>query len=138
MAAAASIGESLSDRGKIDTVVLTTGHRQDGYAVPEPIKDIRPGTCVALYMAVGAAPQIVDHLKAAHPGVQFDLQIAAKAQRKDQKILRCSLQDLEPTLSVNKIAGEAMLFIRWPREAHQADMPLVQSAVGRVVSMVQD
>ena len=121
-AAAASIGESLSDRGKIDTVVLTTGHRQDGYAVPEPIKDIRPGTCVALYMAVGAAPQIVDHLKTAHPGGQFDLQIAAKAQRKDQKILRCSLQDLEATLSVNKIAGEAMMFIRWPREAQQAEI----------------
>lgn len=137
-AAAASIGESLTDRGKIDTVVLTTGHRQAGYAVPEPIKDIRPGTCVALYMAVGAAPQIVDHLKTAHPGVQFDLQIAAKAQRKDQKILRCSLQNLEATLNVNKIAGEAMLFIRWPREAQQAHMPLAQSAVRRVVSMVQD
>ncbi|HBM42026.1 MAG TPA: uroporphyrinogen-III C-methyltransferase, partial [Sulfitobacter sp.] len=64
--------------------------------------------------------------------------IAAKAQRKDQKILRCSLQDLEATLSANRIAGEAMLFIRWPREAHQAHMPLAQSAVGRVVSMVQD
>jgi len=52
--------------------------------------------------------------------------------------LRCSLQDLEATLSANRIAGEAMLFIRWPREAQQAHMPMAQSAVGRVVSMVQD
>ncbi|MBQ0801334.1 MAG: uroporphyrinogen-III C-methyltransferase [Sulfitobacter litoralis] len=121
-AAAASSGASLTDRGKIDTLVLTTGHRQDGYTVPEPVRDIKPGTCVALYMAVGAAPQIVKHLETAHPGVHFDTQIVAKAQRKDQKILSCSLGDLETTLVANKVAGEAMVFIRWPREAHQVDI----------------
>lgn len=102
--------------------MLTTGHRQDGYTVPEPVRDIKAGTCVALYMAVGAAPQIVKHLETAHPGVHFDTQIVAKAQRKDQKILSCSLGDLEPTLVANKVAGEAMVFIRWSREAHQVDI----------------
>lgn len=37
-AAAASVGESLTDRGNIDTLVLTTGHRHDGDTVPDPIK----------------------------------------------------------------------------------------------------
>jgi len=73
-------------------------------------------------MAVGAAPQIVKHLETAHPGVHFDTQIVAKAQRKDQKILSCSLGDLETTLVANKVAGEAMVFIRWSREAHQVDI----------------
>jgi uroporphyrin-III C-methyltransferase/precorrin-2 dehydrogenase/sirohydrochlorin ferrochelatase len=121
-AAAASIGESLTDRGKIDTLVLTTGHRQDGYTVPDPIKDIKPGTCVALYMAVGAAPQIMEHLETEHPGVSFDIQIVAKAQRKGQMVLSCALIDLVKTLSANDIAGEAMLFIRWSRKAQQADI----------------
>lgn len=121
-AAAASIGESLTDRGNIDTLVLTTGHRHDGYTVPDPIKDIRPGTCVALYMAVGVAPQIMQHLETEHPGVPFDIQIVAKAQRKGQIVLNCPLSDLARTLSVNEIAGEAMLFIRWSREAQQADI----------------
>jgi uroporphyrin-III C-methyltransferase/precorrin-2 dehydrogenase/sirohydrochlorin ferrochelatase len=119
-AAAASIGEGLTDRGNIDTLVLTTGHRHDGYMVPDPIKEIRPGTCVALYMAVGAAPQIIQHLETRHPGVPFDVKIVAKAQRKGQIVLSCPLSELARVLSANKIAGEAMLFIRWSRETQQA------------------
>lgn len=112
-AAAASVGQSLTDRGNIDTLVLTTGHRHDGYAVPDPVKNIQPGTCVALYMAVGAAPQIVEHLEARHPGVPFDVQIVAKAQRKDQIVLTCQLSDLPQTLRSHDISGEAMMIVRW-------------------------
>jgi len=113
-AAAASIGQSLTERGNIDTLVLTTGHRQDGFTVPDPIKDIKPGTCVALYMAVGAAPQIVAHLETCHPDASFDVQVVAKAQRKGQVVLRCPLRDLAHTLEGHDIVGEAMIFVRWP------------------------
>ncbi|MFK7754303.1 MAG: siroheme synthase CysG [Sedimentitalea sp.] len=113
-AAAASIGESLTDRGKIDTLVLSTGHRHDGYKVPHAIKDIRPGTCVALYMAVGAAQGVVDELESNHPDIAFEVQIVAKAQRKEQVTLTCQLSDLTGTLNASGIAGEAMLFVRWP------------------------
>jgi uroporphyrin-III C-methyltransferase/precorrin-2 dehydrogenase/sirohydrochlorin ferrochelatase len=116
-AASASIGTSLTDRGQIDTLVLTTGHRHDGYTVPDPIKDIKPGTCVALYMAVGAAPQIVDRLQSHHPDVPFEIQIVAKAQRKDQIVLTCALRDLVETLDSHSIRGEAMLFVRWSFDA---------------------
>jgi uroporphyrin-III C-methyltransferase/precorrin-2 dehydrogenase/sirohydrochlorin ferrochelatase len=119
-AAAASVGTSLTDRGEIDTLVLTTGHRQDGYAVPDPINDIKPGTCVALYMAVGAAPQIVERLQRSHPNVPFDIQIVAKAQRKGQITLNCALSDLVQTLETNNIKGESMLFVRWPFGAQTA------------------
>lgn len=119
-AAAASVAQSLTDRGSIDTLVLTTGHRTDGYTVPEPIADIKPGTCVALYMAVGAAQQIVDSLSARHPQVQFDVQIAAKAQRKGQALLDCALRELPRTLGDHDITGEAILFIRWPHVNEKA------------------
>ncbi|WP_298359967.1 siroheme synthase CysG [uncultured Litoreibacter sp.] len=121
-AAAASLGESLTERGKIDTLVLTTGHRQDGYALPAPISNIRPGTCVALYMAVGAAPRIVAHLKANHPDAAFHVDVVAKAQRSGQVRLTCALQDLPETLVSNGIVGEAMLLIRWKRQQSTADV----------------
>ena len=120
-AAAASIGESLTDRGRIDTLVLTTGHLHDGYTVPAPIKNIGPGTCVALYMAIGAAPQIVEHLKTSHPSVAFDLQIIAKAQRHGQVALSCSLNALVETLRTQNIVGETILLVRWPLHAQQLD-----------------
>jgi uroporphyrin-III C-methyltransferase/precorrin-2 dehydrogenase/sirohydrochlorin ferrochelatase len=130
-AAAAAVGASLTDRGHIDTLVLTTGHRHTGYTVPDPIRQIRPGTCVALYMAVGAAPQIMDALENNHPGVSFDVQIVAKAQRKGQIVLTCPLGALASTLRAHEIKGEAMLFVRWSRMTQQAgiaSLPLIESA----------
>lgn len=114
-AAAASAGRSLTDRGEIDSLVLTTGHRTSGYDVPDPIADIRPGTCVALYMAVGAAQQIVESITSQHEHAEFEVQVAAKAQRKGQIMLACSLEDLPKTLEDHGIKGEAILFVRWPR-----------------------
>ncbi|MCF2872661.1 siroheme synthase CysG [Octadecabacter sp. G9-8] len=114
-AAAASAGHSLTDRGAIDTLVLTTGHRTDGYAVPDPVMNIRPGTCVALYMAVGAAQQIVDSLTAQHPRAPLNVQIAAKAQRTGEILIDCALRDMPKTLKDHDITGEAILFIRWSR-----------------------
>lgn len=120
--AAASVGQSLTERDNIDTLVLTTGHRKDGYTVPDAIKNIKPGTCVALYMAVGAAPQIVAQLKTCHPDVPFDVQVVAKAQRKGQIVLHCPLNDLARTLDVHDIMGEAMLFVRWSFDARTSDV----------------
>ncbi len=114
-AAAASIGESLTDRGNVDTLTLTTGHLQGGYIVPDAIKTLQPGNCVALYMAVGAAPQIAAALDDAHPGIPLDVQIVAKAQRKGQTVASCAVKDLVNTLTQHDIKGEAMLLIRWPK-----------------------
>ena len=114
-AASASAGQSLTDRGHIDTLVLSTGHRTNGYTIPDAIADIRPGTCVALYMAVGAAGQIVDRLSTQHPKIQFDVQIASKAQRTGEVLLDCALEDLPNTLKENEIHGETIIFVRWPR-----------------------
>ncbi|NSX56623.1 siroheme synthase CysG [Parasulfitobacter algicola] len=122
-AAAASVGQSLTDRDNIDTLVLTTGHRSDGYRVPNPIKDIRPGTCVALYMAVGTAPQIVAQLATDHPGVRFDVQVVGKAQRNGEIVLNCALENLVTTLAAHEIKSEAILFVRWSNLQHQQDTP---------------
>lgn len=131
-AAAASIGESLTERDEIDALVLTTGHRKDGYAVPGPIRDIKPGTCVALYMAVGAAPQIVAQLKASHPGVLFDVDVVAKAQRAEQVVMTCTIEDLPKAIADAEITGEAMLLIRWKREQAKADVVQMTTAQGRM------
>tara|TARA_R110002073_G_scaffold79004_1_gene190310 strand:- start:300 stop:1697 length:1398 start_codon:yes stop_codon:yes gene_type:complete len=114
-AAAATLGESLTERGAVDSLVLTTGHLEQGYAVPDAIKDLKPGTCVALYMAVGAAPQIMAQLDRSHPDAGLDVQVVARAQRKQQVVFNCTLCALEDRLMAHEITGEAMLFIRWPR-----------------------
>ena len=119
-AAAASLGESLTERGNIDSLVLTTGHLEHGYVVPDAIKDLKQGTCVALYMAVGAAPQIVTQLMHTHHHAALEVQVVAKAARSGQTVFDCALDRLETMLAQHDIQGEAMLFIRWPYKTKHA------------------
>ena len=115
-AGAATLGESLTERGSISNLVLTTGHLEQGFAVPEAVKDLKPGTCVALYMAVGAAPDIVAQLENSHRGVPLNVQVVAKAHRKGQIAFCATLNTLEQALADHDISGEAMIFIRWPMD----------------------
>ena len=115
-AGAASLGESLTERGKIDSLVLTTGHLESGYVVPDVVKDLRPGTCVAVYMGVGGAKEIAVQLDASHVGIALDIQVVAKSQRKGQVVMECTLETLEDMLMTHEIKGEAILFIRWSRD----------------------
>lgn len=116
-AAAAAVGDSLTERGQIDTLVLTTGHRADGYVVPAAIDAIQPGISVALYMAVGAAPAIARALQDRHPHVPFAVKVVAKAQRAGQVSATCTISTLEQTLMDRAITGAAMVFISWPAKA---------------------
>lgn len=129
-AAAASVGEALTDRGSIDTLVLTTGHRADGYAVPNAVKSLQPGTCVALYMAVGAAPAIVKELQASRYGNFIEVQIVVKAQRADERRINCLLTELPMTLSKHDIRGETMILLRLPTaqsgKSANANLPVDQ------------
>ncbi|WP_298838438.1 siroheme synthase CysG [uncultured Roseobacter sp.] len=130
-AAAASLGESLTDRGTIDTLVLTTGHRENGYRVPDAITDLRPGTCVALYMAVGAAPQIKRQLTRDHPDTALEVQVVAKAQRQGQITLTCPISELDVALKANGITGEAMLMVRRSNaHRHVTAAPVPLTAIG--------
>lgn len=114
-AAAASLGQSLTERGDIDSLVLATGHLENGYAVPDAINNLQPGSCVALYMAVGAAAKIVAQLDNKSADTALEIHVVAKAQRKGQVMFDCTLSTLEKRLVDNGIVGEAILFIRWPK-----------------------
>jgi uroporphyrin-III C-methyltransferase/precorrin-2 dehydrogenase/sirohydrochlorin ferrochelatase len=114
-AAAASLGDSLTGRGLIDSLVLATGHLETGYAVPDAIRNLRPGTCVALYMAVGGAAQITAQLDTKTAGAAVEIQVVSKAQRKGQVVFDCTPNTLEQRLLEHEITGEAILFIRWPK-----------------------
>lgn len=120
-AAAASLQQSLTEREAIDTLTLTTGHATDGYVLPQAIRHLAPGQCIALYMAVGAAPQISAHLAEAFPDAPLEVSIVAKAQRKGEVTARCAADALAQTLQTHNIRGETMLLIRWPKPAAQKE-----------------
>ncbi|UWR00386.1 siroheme synthase CysG [Rhodobacteraceae bacterium S2214] len=126
-AAAAAIGESLTDRDEVNTLVLTTGHLQDGYVVPEAVMNMRPGTCVALYMAVGAAADIGAQIEALYGVDQIEITAVAHAQRSSQKVVKSCVRQLSDDLESAGITDTAIVFLRWP-DTKQIEQPVVPAA----------
>lgn len=112
---AAASGQTLTERDEIDTLVLTTGHVSDGCAVPDVLQAIAPGTCVALYMAVRAAPRISAYLAAHHAPGDIDVTIVAHAQTEAQIVARCDIASLPATLVAHGITDTATLLLKLRR-----------------------
>ncbi|MGX9355083.1 uroporphyrinogen-III C-methyltransferase [Roseobacteraceae bacterium S113] len=123
-AAAAAVGESLTERGAVTSVVLTTGHLREGEVVPEAVRALAPGACVALYMSVRAAGRIAAHIEAHFPGAPIEVSVVAHAQRARQRQLICAVADLASTLATAGITDTAMVFLRWPRLAGDAALSM--------------
>ncbi len=117
--AAAASGQMLTERGEIDQLILTTGHLDVGPCAPDWLERLKPGACIALYMAVSAAPMIAQSLQRSAYGALVEVEIVADAQRANQKVLRCAPHQLAETLQQNEIRNSAMIFLRLPKSAAQ-------------------
>ena len=110
--AAAASGQTLTEREAIDTLILTTGHSTDGCAVPDGVKNLMPGSCIALYMAVSAAPDISAYLATHHDATDISVTIVAHAQSAREVIATCDITSLPATLDQHCITDTAMLFLK--------------------------
>lgn len=114
-AAAASLGESLTRRGETDTVILATGTCRPGDPAPDWAHHVRPGTTLAIYMGVAAAPQISTTLQAAGAAASTEVDIAADISTAKERLVRCDLSGLSATLKANRISGVALILVRLPK-----------------------
>ena len=113
-AASAAIGGFLTERGTCDTLVFATGQSEDPHKSPSWLSTLRPGTRVAVYMGVGAAAKIVDHLTASGQAKFIDVDIVAHAQKPEQITAQCSVDTLLATLEQTGVSNPAILFLTWP------------------------
>ena len=125
--AAAASAQTLTERDAIDTLILTTGHFSGGYGVPDAIKNLAPGSCVALYMAVTAAQSVSAHLSAKEGADDICVTIVANAQSDAQIIAICDVQSLPSVLAQHGIKNTATILIKWRKKAAQVQ-PLLRAA----------
>lgn len=118
--AAAAMGGFLTERGKTDSVVLTTGTRADPDMPPEWLAHLRTGSRVAIYMGVGAAADIEATLAQAGLCQIARVDIVANAQRADQRIETCRGDALVACLHSNGITHPAILFLSLDPQSAQA------------------
>ncbi|MEM9147459.1 MAG: uroporphyrinogen-III C-methyltransferase [Pseudomonadota bacterium] len=133
-AAAATSGTFLTVRGKTETLVLATGRLRAGGGRPDWAGHMRPGTLMALYMGVAAAPQIAATLLADGVPATCVADVVSAAGTPGERVLRTSLGALARDLEAAALPNPAIIFLRWPKPqgADQPRSPISSSTQGSI------
>lgn len=115
-AAAAATGGFLTERGTIDTLVLTTGRTEVAGADADWLPALRPGCKVAIYMGVAEAGRIEATLEDHAWRDHIQVEIVADAQMPGQRALRCGPTAIADTLRGNGIKNRTIIFLSLPKD----------------------
>lgn len=109
-AAAASLARPLTERGQTEALVLVTGTCRPGDPDPDWGALARPGTTLALYMAVGKLGQIRDALLRARVPADSEVEIVSAASTGQEAVLRARLGDLGS--GRQRVVAPALVLVR--------------------------
>lgn len=119
-AAAAALGEPLTERGRFDRLLIATGTAEAGGEVRGLARGMQPGTRLALYMAIHRIGQIEADLLAG--GLPPDAAVTAisHAGTGREQVLRCPLAGLAAAVRAAGIANPAIVLVDHPAAEVQA------------------
>lgn len=109
-AAVASIGQSLTRRGRNASVRFLTGHDTKGFADHDWRALARPGEVAAIYMGKKSARFIQGRLMMHGADPSTPVTIVENASRADQRIVEAQLSDLPDRLAAAHVNGPALTF----------------------------
>ncbi|MEM9577179.1 MAG: siroheme synthase CysG [Pseudomonadota bacterium] len=109
-AAVATIGQSLTKRGRNSSVRFLTGHDTKGFADHDWATLARPGEVAAIYMGKKSARFIQGRLIMHGADRQTPVTVIENASRPDQRILETTLDALPAALSAAEMTGPALTF----------------------------
>ncbi|WP_299748539.1 siroheme synthase CysG [uncultured Tateyamaria sp.] len=122
-AAVASIGQSLTRRGRNSSVRFLTGHDTRGFADHDWKALARPGEVAAIYMGKKSARFIQGRLMMHGIDPATPVTFVENASRADQQVLSTTVAEMEPTLTEAGLGGPALTFIGLAPRAAIAAMP---------------
>ncbi len=122
-AAAASLGRPLTERGRTTRLVLATAVATSGAAVGELSDALTPGTTLAVYMGLGAAPQIQAELDARGVSPDTEVEIVSRASTASEQILRTTLGALSRDVAHHGVSAPSIILLRRPASASAEEMP---------------
>ena len=114
-AAAAVLKRPLTERGEIDSFVITTGTCRPGDAGPDRSRLAQPGTSAAFYMAVEKAQEVSRDLIAAGAPPDCPVNVVASVSTARERQATTTLRDLAETIRVEDLRSPAILFVRYPK-----------------------
>ncbi|MEO0390952.1 MAG: SAM-dependent methyltransferase, partial [Pseudomonadota bacterium] len=123
-ACAAEAGDFLTERGKVDTLVLTTGTGAGHGQVPDWMAYLHEGARVGIYMGVGAAERITDALRGAGLAARTEVLVVAKGGTAERAQMRCRGHELAREIAARPdITNPAMIFLTLPKPHVVAEAP---------------
>lgn len=108
-AAVATLGQSMTKRGRNTSVRFITGHDMQGYADHDWRALTAPGEVAAIYMAKKAARFIQGRLLMHGAAPSTPVTIVENASRSDERIVEATLATLPAALADGNIDGPALL-----------------------------
>ena len=127
-AAVASLGQSLSRRGRNSEIRFLTGHDVKGFAEQDWRTLARPGAVAAIYMGKRSARFLQGRLMMHDAASDTPVSVVENASRPDQRIIATTLAQLPEDIS--SLTGPAlMLYGLAPRAAEaQLNTPAIKEA----------
>ncbi len=120
-ASVATIGQSLTKRGRNASVRILTGHDMKGFADHDWKALARQGEVAAIYMGKKSARFIQGRLIMHGADRATPVTVIENASRRDQRVLATTLGTLPSDLSASGFDGPALTFYGLaPREAHSS------------------
>jgi siroheme synthase len=110
-AAAASIGQSLTKRGRNSSLRILTGHDVDGFANHDWVELAKPGATAVIYMGKKASAFLRGRLLMFGAADTTPITIVENASRPDQKILSTTLLGLPDVISGAAVDGPAVIML---------------------------
>jgi uroporphyrin-III C-methyltransferase len=118
-AAAATIGQSLTRRGRNGSLRIITGHDADGFAEQDWRSLARPGEVAAIYMGKRAARFLQGRLMMHGADPATPVTIVENASRPDEAVFQATLATL-PAVADGVEGPAVMLYGLTPRRAVEA------------------
>lgn len=120
-ASIATIGQSLTKRGRNTSVKLMTGYDMKGYADQDWRTLAQEGEVAAIYMGAKSARYIQGRLLMNGANPAMPITLVENASRADQNIFATTLADLPATLD-SQTSGGAVLTLLGIAPRHSADL----------------
>ncbi|MEL7132692.1 MAG: siroheme synthase CysG [Pseudomonadota bacterium] len=122
-AAVATIGQSLTRRGRNSSVRFLTGHDTKGFADHDWRALAQPGEVAAIYMGKKSARFIQGRLMMHGIDPETPVTFVENASRGDQQVLSTTVAEMEPTLTEAGLGGPALTFVGLAPRAALAAIP---------------
>ncbi|RWR27288.1 uroporphyrinogen-III C-methyltransferase [Sinirhodobacter populi] len=119
-AAAASLGQPLTERGQTDHLVIATGTCRPGDEAPDWGALLVPGTTLALYMAMGKLAEVEVSLRAAGMPSSTGIDMVSEASTGRERRLVTTLGRMRADVAASGLTGPAIIFVRRPKPADTA------------------